>query len=71
MVKFLNARLHVMFDTTECVKEVVNQPTTGSPDDIHISIADEAREEHHRPSFDISSRLDLIYISATAQSDDF
>ena len=42
----------------ECVKEVVNQPTTtGSPDDIQISMAEEAREEH-RPSFDISSRLE-------------
>ena len=46
-----------MFDTTECVKEVVNQPTAGSPDDIHISIAEEARDDH-RPSFDISSRLE-------------
>ena len=57
MVKLLNARLHVMFDTTECQKEVVNQSAAGSPDDIHISMAEEARDDH-RPSFDISSRLE-------------
>ena len=63
MVKLLNARLHVMFDTTECQKEVVNQSAAGSPDDIHISMAEEARDDH-RPSFDISSRLEeknLLY----------
>lgn len=59
IVKIINARLHQMFDTTECVKEIIqpnnagsNSPNGGDDNDIHIHIED------HRPSFEgLSARF--------------